>query len=106
MPVDYIPYYPQPIEGQAVLDNFTRTRRLLAYRDNDKALRHIARGMPSYELQTIETVGQPPAPPPPRHGELRTPNDRDRRPAPRQGRQPPHPRRMPLRLRLPQGTGY
>ncbi len=42
MPVDYIPYYPQPIGGQAVLDNFTRTRRLLAYRDNDKVMRHIS----------------------------------------------------------------
>ena len=60
MPIDYIPYLPQPIEGQAVLDNFTRTRRLLSYRDNDKVLRRIARGMPSYELDTLETVGQPP----------------------------------------------
>ncbi len=60
MPVDYIPYFPQPIEGQAVLDNFVRTRRLLAYRDSDKVLRRIARGMPSYELDTLETVGQPP----------------------------------------------
>ncbi len=60
MPVEYVPYYPQPIEGQAVLDNFTRTRRLLAYRDNDKVLRRIARGMPRYELQEVETVGQPP----------------------------------------------
>ncbi len=69
MPVDYIPYFPQPIEGQAVLDNFVRTRRLLSYRDNDKVLRRIARGMPSYELDTLETVGNaaepqpsPPAP--------------------------------------------
>ena len=61
MPIDYIPYFSQPIEGQAVLDNFTRTRRLLSYRDNDKVLRRIARGMPSYELDTLETVGQPPA---------------------------------------------
>jgi len=60
MPVDYIPYFPQPIEGQAVLDNFVRTRRLLTYRDSDKVLRRIARGMPSYELDTLETVGQPP----------------------------------------------
>jgi len=61
MPVSYVPYHPQPIEGQAVLSNFTRTRRLLAYRDNDKALRRIARGMPRYELTTVETVGQPSA---------------------------------------------
>ena len=61
MPIDYVPYHPQPIDGQAVLYNFTRTRRLLAYRDNDKALRRIARGLPRYELETVETVGNPPA---------------------------------------------
>lgn len=61
MPLDHVPYIPQPIEGQAVLGNFTRTRRLLSYRDNDKVLRRIARGMPRYELETVEEVGQPPA---------------------------------------------
>jgi len=61
MPIDYVPYYPQPIEGQAVLNNFTRTRRLLAYRDSDKVLRRLARGMPRYELETLEEVGTPPA---------------------------------------------
>jgi adenine-specific DNA-methyltransferase len=61
MPIEYVPYVPQPIEGQAVLANFVRTRRLLSYRDNDKALRRVARGMPRYELETLETVGQPPA---------------------------------------------
>lgn len=25
MPIKYIPYTPEPIEGQALLDNFTRT---------------------------------------------------------------------------------
>lgn len=59
MPVNYIPYFPQTIEGQAVLNNFTRTRRMLTYRDNDKVLRRIARGMPRYELETVETVGAP-----------------------------------------------
>jgi adenine-specific DNA-methyltransferase len=61
MPIDYVPYYPQPIEGQAVLNNFTRTRRLLAYRDSDKVLRRLARGMPRYELEILEEVGTPPA---------------------------------------------
>jgi adenine-specific DNA-methyltransferase len=42
MPIDYVPYYPHPIEGQAILNNFTRTRRLLAYRDSDKVLRRLA----------------------------------------------------------------
>ncbi len=57
MPVTYIPYYPNTIEGQAVLDNITRTRRLLRYRDNDKVIERIKRGMPLYETEIIETVG-------------------------------------------------
>lgn len=31
MPIKYNPYYPEPIEGQAILDNFKRT---LKYKDN------------------------------------------------------------------------
>jgi len=57
MPVTYIQYYPNTIEGQAVLDNVTRTRRLLRYRDNDKVIERVKRGMPLYEIETIETVG-------------------------------------------------
>ncbi len=57
MPVTYIPYYPNTIEGQAVLNNITRTRRLLRYRDNDKVIERIKRGMPLYETETTETVG-------------------------------------------------
>ena len=36
MPVKYIPYYPNTVEGQAILDNITRTQRVLRYRENDK----------------------------------------------------------------------
>jgi adenine-specific DNA-methyltransferase len=57
MAVKYIPYYPDTIEGQAILDNFVRTRRMLKYRDNDRAVERIRRGMPLYEMETIETVG-------------------------------------------------
>ena len=28
MAVKYVPYFKEPIEGQAILDNFTRTRRI------------------------------------------------------------------------------
>ncbi|MGI5869126.1 MAG: site-specific DNA-methyltransferase [Kiritimatiellia bacterium] len=59
MPISYVPYFPQSIEGQALLANFTRTRRVLNYRDNDAVLRRIVRGMPRYELDTLETVGAP-----------------------------------------------
>ncbi|MCX7109958.1 MAG: site-specific DNA-methyltransferase [Proteobacteria bacterium] len=60
MPVKYIPYYPLTVEGQAILDNITRTRRVLRYRDNDKVVDRIKRGMPYYELETLETVGDNP----------------------------------------------
>ncbi len=36
MAVKYVPYFKEPIEGQAILDNFTRTKRILKYADNDK----------------------------------------------------------------------
>ncbi|MEA3450356.1 MAG: DNA methyltransferase, partial [Bacteroidota bacterium] len=57
MPIKYIPYIPNTVEGQAVLDNFNRTRRVLRYRDNDKIYDRIKRGMPYYEVKPIEQVG-------------------------------------------------
>lgn len=57
MPIKYIPYVPNTIEGQAILDNITRTQRILRYRENDKVYQKIQRGMPYYEVETIETVG-------------------------------------------------
>jgi adenine-specific DNA-methyltransferase len=57
MPVKYIPYVPNTIEGQAILDNITRTRRVLRYRDNGKVHDHIRRGLPLYETAPVETVG-------------------------------------------------
>ena len=58
MAVKYIPYFPDTIEGQAILDNFVRTRRMLKYRDNDKTADRIRRGMPCYEMETVETHGE------------------------------------------------
>lgn len=57
MPIKYIPYVPNTIEGQAILDNITRTQRILRYRENDKVYQKIQRGMPYYEVEPIETVG-------------------------------------------------
>lgn len=57
MPIKYIPYYPDTIEGQAILDNFARTRRILKYRDADKAVDKVRRGMPLYEMALEERVG-------------------------------------------------
>ena len=58
MPVKYIPYYPNTVEGQAILDNITRTQRVLRYRENEKVYDRIKRGMPFYEVESLETVGE------------------------------------------------
>ncbi len=58
MPVKYIPYVPSTVQGQAILDNITRTRRVLRYRDNDQVLDRIRRGLPLYEAAEVEAVGQ------------------------------------------------
>ena len=55
MPIKYIPYTPEPIEGQALLDNFTRTLR---YKGNYDIKGKLVRGMPLYEMKTLETVGE------------------------------------------------
>lgn len=57
MAIKYVPYFKEPIEGQAILDNFTRTKRILKYADNDKVLDRIEKGMPLYEVETEEIIG-------------------------------------------------
>ena len=60
MAIKYIPYFPNTLEGQALLDNFVRTKRVLRYRDNDKVVERIERGMPLYEMELKEKVGDKP----------------------------------------------
>ncbi len=57
MPVKYISYIPETTDGQAILDNFTRTRRVLRYRENNKVIDRIKRGLPLYEVEQTEKVG-------------------------------------------------
>ncbi len=57
MPIRYIPFEPQVLQGQAILSNFARTRRVLRYRDNDAVFRTLDRGMPLYEASLQEQVG-------------------------------------------------
>ena len=57
MATRYIPYYPDTLEGQARLDNFVRTKRVLFYKDNNLVEKRIKRGMPLYEVAERETVG-------------------------------------------------
>ena len=60
MAIKYISYDPNVLEGQAILDNFVRTQRILRYRDNDKVFERIQRGMPLYEVESQEVVGKNP----------------------------------------------
>lgn len=60
MAVRYIPYYPDTLEGQARLDNFVRTSRMLFYKDNNQVKTRIQCGMPLYEVTESETVGANP----------------------------------------------
>lgn len=58
MPIKYIQYSKEPVKGQAILNNITRNVRLLSYKDNDKVHERILRGIPYYELQELECVGE------------------------------------------------
>ena len=60
MAIKYVPYFPNTLEGQAVLDNFVRTKRVLRYRDNDQVIERVQRGMPLYEMELKEQIGQNP----------------------------------------------
>ena len=55
MPIKYIPFIPEPIEGQAVLGNFNR---ILKYKGADEVSMTLQRGMPLYEMEKQETVGK------------------------------------------------
>lgn len=58
MAIKYVPYFKDTITGQAILDNFTRTKRVLKYADNDKVNEKIERGLPLYETEVTEVVGK------------------------------------------------
>jgi adenine-specific DNA-methyltransferase len=60
MAIKYVPYYPNTLEGQAILDNFVRTKRVLRYRDNDQVIERMQRGMPLYEMEYQEQYGTNP----------------------------------------------
>lgn len=55
MPIKYVPFIPEPIEGQAVLGNFNR---ILRYKGVDETSMILERGMPLYEMEKQETVGE------------------------------------------------
>lgn len=55
MPIKYVPFIPEPIEGQAVLGNFNR---ILKYKGSDDTSMVLQRGMPLYEMEKHETVGE------------------------------------------------
>ncbi len=55
MPIKYVPFIPEPIEGQTVLGNFNR---ILKYRGADETSMILQRGMPYYELEKQEAIGE------------------------------------------------
>ena len=55
MPIKYVPFIPEPVEGQAVLGNFNR---ILKYKGADDVSMTLQRGMPLYEMEKKETVGK------------------------------------------------
>lgn len=55
MPIKYVPFIPEPMEGQAVLGNFNR---ILKYKGADDVSMTLQRGMPLYEMEKQETVGE------------------------------------------------
>ena len=56
MPIKYIPFTPEPVDGQAVL-NF---KRVLKYKGADDTRMVLQRGMPLYEVECTEQVGDNP----------------------------------------------
>ena len=54
MPIKYIPFIPEPVEGQAVLGNFSR---ILKYKGANDVSMILQRGMPLYEMEKQESVG-------------------------------------------------
>lgn len=57
MPFSYIPYDKNPITGQAILGNIARNQRILKYAENDKVFNKIIKGIPYYETEVLEQVG-------------------------------------------------
>lgn len=55
MPIKYVPFIPEPVEGQAVLGNFNR---ILRYKGADDVSMTLQRGMPLYEMEKQEAVGE------------------------------------------------
>ena len=55
MPIKYVPFIPEPVEGQAVLGNFNR---ILRYKGADEVSMTLQRGMPLYEMEKQETLGE------------------------------------------------
>lgn len=57
MPIKYIPFIPEPVDGQAVLANFNR---ILKYKGANDVAATLQRGMPLYEMEKQEQVGENP----------------------------------------------
>jgi adenine-specific DNA-methyltransferase len=57
VPKKYVPFIPEPVEGQAILANFNR---ILKYKGASDVSMVLERGMPLYEMERLETVDENP----------------------------------------------
>ena len=55
MPIKYVPFIPESVEGQDVLGNFNR---ILKYKGAHDVSMILQRGMPLYEMEKTEAVGK------------------------------------------------
>lgn len=55
MPIKYLPVIPEPVEGQAILENFSR---ILRYKVTDEVFVPLQREMPLYESAVIRQLGR------------------------------------------------
>ncbi len=63
MPIKYIPYNTEPARGQAILSSNILNRKreegeLLRWQGRGKELQRIRRGLPLFEVETVEKVGE------------------------------------------------
>lgn len=56
MPIKYVPFVPEPMEGQAVLGNFNR---ILRYKGADEVTMTLQRGIPLYEMLNSKKTFKP-----------------------------------------------
>lgn len=55
MPIKYVPFLTEPVDGQAILENFNR---ILRYNGADEVSMTLQQRMPLYEMEQQKTVSE------------------------------------------------